>query len=112
MSGRYHRAKQRTVNALRDLFDRWVRGRCCAAPDYMAGGYTFWRCGRPRGHKGPHRTVNYLWGDDLGGTAYSPTADPIRGLDRYPIDTRRQRRQRRAFHDAADARRARGASNA
>jgi hypothetical protein len=54
--------KFRAENALRDLGDR-LRGRCCRAPNYMVdGGYHFWRCGLKRGHDGPHRSVNYLWG--------------------------------------------------
>jgi hypothetical protein len=26
------------------------------------GGYTHWRCQRPRFHRGPHRFNNYTWG--------------------------------------------------
>ncbi len=55
---------------LRDFFDRWVRWRCCDCP-YPHGGYSFWRCGKRRGHKGRHRMRNYTWSDD-GRTRFEP----------------------------------------
>lgn len=100
-------ARYRIENALHDLLDR-LRGRCCAAPRYMIdGGYHFWRCGLRRGHDGPHRSLNYLWGP--GGSLYSPIPNPPPGCDRNPVETRRQRRSRlewlamaEARHDAED----------
>src|SRR4051812_15791298 len=98
-SERYYRAKHRSLNALRDFWDRWARGLCCAAPRFIVdGGYYFWRCSLRRGHKGPHRSVNYLWGDAIGGSAYSPVDAPTPMLDRYPSRTRRQRREWDAWH--------------
>lgn len=95
--------KFRATNALRDLADR-LAGRCCAAPRYMAdGGYHFWRCGLRRGHPGPHRSRNYLWGP--GGSAYDPAGGITRGVDRKPVETRRQRRERLRWQQMDDAKR-------
>ena len=98
----------RLKNRLRDLRDRWLHWQCCAAPrgnsDAGDGGYFFWRCSLRRGHKGPHRSVNYLWGHD-GGASYSPLASPPRRLERYAVMTRRQARERDAWHEARDAER-------
>lgn len=95
--------KFRVANAARDLLDR-LRGRCNRAPLYMVdGGYHFWRCGLKRGHGGPHRSVNYLWGP--GGSVYAPVDKPPPGCDRKPTETRRQRRSRREWQALADAKR-------
>lgn len=102
------RFRFRAENALRDLGDR-LRGLCCAAPNYMVdGGYHFWRCGLRRGHDGPHRSVNYLWGP--GGSVYAPIDDPPPGCDRNPVETRRQRKSRKAWHALSDAKRSAGVS--
>lgn len=97
LRGRCWTARHRAANALCDLRDRWLHGYCCAAPSTMLedGAYHFWRCGRKRGHKGPHRTVNYLWGHEGGGYSPIPHDQPSPPrLDRHPTLTRRQRRAR------------------
>lgn len=38
-----------------------------------AGGYSHWRCGKARGHKGFHRFESYIWSGKPGGlVAYDP----------------------------------------
>lgn len=113
-SMRYYRAKHRTLNSTRDLWDRHVRGYCCAAPSGLpdSPGYHFWRCGLKHGHDGAHRFVNYLWSDSAGEkvpaarehySVYAPRdgLGAVR-LDRYPTLTRRQKRQRDAWHEMKD----------
>jgi hypothetical protein len=83
---RYYRMKFRTINRLRDWWDREVRGLCCKPPKPGQGGYRFWRCGLERDHEGPHRFVNYTWTDDErggGGVRYQPLENPPRGPKRY-----------------------------
>lgn len=95
--------KHRTENAAKDLLDR-LRGRCCRAPLFMVeGGYHFWRCGLKRGHGGPCRSGNYLWGP--GGSIFAPTeAHWVMG-DRKPTETFSQRRWRRRWEAFADMKR-------
>ena len=113
---RYYRAKHRLLNVLRDFWDRRARGYCCAAPSGVPGspGYHFWRCNLRRGHAGAHRSVNYLWHDPLAEKLpvdlelyciYSPRDRPGKRLDRYPALTRRQQRQRDAWHASRDCQR-------
>jgi hypothetical protein len=113
VSQRYYRAKHGVLNAARDLWDRHVRGYCCAAPSGVPGspGYHFWRCNLRRGHLGGHRSLNYVWHDPLSErlaidlepySIYSPRDQPGRRLDRYPHLTRRQKRQREAWHAMRD----------
>jgi len=89
-------SRARLRNRLHDLWDRWVRGYCCAAPrgNHEDGGYHFWRCNLRRGHDGAHRSLNYLWGLPDGGSVYSPVESPSPRLDRRPVMTHRQRRER------------------
>lgn len=100
--------KQWAVNLRRDALAR-LRGRCNRAPAYMTeGGYHFWRCGLPRGHDGPCRFGNYLWGS--GGSVYAPVNFREVGLriaERYPVQTFRQKRQRRRYEELSDVRRIR-----
>jgi hypothetical protein len=95
----------RAHNALLDLGDR-LRGRCCRAPLFMVdGGYHFWRCMLRRGHDGPCRSGNYLWGP--GGSVYAPIDKWPRGRwDRKPVQTRRQAESCRRWHDLSEAKRA------
>lgn len=98
MSSRYWRVRFRVGNALRDWRDRWLRGYCCAMShdeEDAAGAYYFWRCGLKRGHKGPHRSVNYLWGHE--GVSYSPLSPAPPMLDRHPTMTRSQRKARKQW---------------
>jgi len=95
------RVRHRTSNALRDWRDRWLRGYCCAMShdgEDEAGVYYFWRCGLKRGHKGPHRSCNYLWGHE--GTMYSPLSPAPPMLNRHATMTRRQRQARERWHEA------------
>lgn len=103
-SGRAVTLRFRAHNALLDLLDR-LRGRCCRAPLYMVdGGYHFWRCMLRRGHKGPCRSGNYLWGP--GGSVYAPIDKWLRGSrERKPVRTRRQAESRRRWQALADAKR-------
>lgn len=99
------RTRFRVGNAWRDLIDRWLRGKCCAAPRYQKdGGYHFWRCGLKRGHKGQHRSLNYLWGHGEG-SVYDPDHGISERLDRHPIRTRKQRREFEAWYRAREAKR-------
>lgn len=102
--------KQWAGNLRRDVLAR-LRGRCNRAPAYMTeGGYHFWRCGLQRGHDGPCRFGNYLWGP--GGSVYAPVNFREVGLriaERYPVQTFRQKRQRRRYEELSDARRKWGA---
>lgn len=95
------------VNLLRDVRAR-LSGRCNRAPAYMTeGGYYFWRCGLARGHDGPCRTGNYLWGP--GGSVYAPVNFREAGVrvdDRNPVLTFRQKRHRRRWDELSDCRRA------
>lgn len=34
-------------------------------PTGYAGGYSHWRCGKARGHRGDHRFQNYTWSGEL-----------------------------------------------
>lgn len=121
LSQRYYRAKHSVLNAVRDQWDHCVRGYCSAAPSGVPGapGYHFWRCNLPRGHEGAHRSLNYLWHDPLAEkrpidlepySIYSPRDQPGRRLDRYPTLTRRQKRQRNAWHEMRDKERRANAS--
>lgn len=114
LSPRYYRAKFGLLNALRDKWDRYARGYCCAAPSGVPGasGWYFWRCNLRRGHAGAHRSLDYMWHDPLAEKLpidhepywiYSPRAQVVRHrLDRYPHPTRRQRRQREAWDAMRD----------
>lgn len=104
----------RARNAIRDLWDRHVRGLCAAAPSgYITGGaYHFWRCGLRHGHDGPHRSQNYVW-TDLGTSQYDPlrmTGDgpdarmTVPAMRRHPVLTRRQKRERDEHHRVLDLR--------
>lgn len=105
LSGAYHRAKQRTSDVVRDLIDMRVRRVCCARTDEAKGGYRHWRCGRRRGHDGPHRFVNYVWpSDGLGEVEYDPI-DP-RDMRAFPADYR-QPSHRYGSPTRADVRRSR-----
>lgn len=77
LPGRYYRVKHRTVNALRDLIDKRVRGLCCQDLTIDDGGYSHWRCGRPAGHPGEHRFRNYVWQ----GPGHRTEFDPVPGHD-------------------------------
>lgn len=74
------------------------------------GGYTFWRCGLRRGHEGLHRSNNYVWTDD-GTTDYLPLPHGHAQRAHQPwrrsagAMTRRQRRNREAWHRQQDAKR-------
>lgn len=75
-----------------------------------SGGYTFWRCGRRRRHEGLHRANNYVWTDD-GVTHYLPVPPGLLQRVHQPYRrsagamTRRQRRNRDAWHRQKDAER-------
>lgn len=102
----------RLHNAVRDIWDRRIRGLCVAAPSgYITGGaYHFWRCALKHGHDGPHRFQNYVW-TDLGTAQYDPlrmmgdgpnarmTVPVVR---RHPVLTRKQKRQRDEHHRVLD----------
>jgi hypothetical protein len=91
-------------------WDIWatLKGYCNHCPNDgtpgTGGGYTFWRCGRRRGHQGLHRAFNYVWTPD-GATDYLPlpyghpeSASQPRAWFRAPgAMTRRQRRNRAAW---------------
>jgi hypothetical protein len=82
LRARCRRAWYCATNALRDVWDRWARGYCCAAPGDIEGAFRFWRCNLRRGHTGLHRTVNYRWGHGEG-TLYDPVEHPGPRLDRH-----------------------------
>lgn len=57
------------------------------------GGYRNWRCALKRGHKGMHRSRNYVW-DEAGRTDYAPMRDfPQQPWGRNMTPTMRQARQ-------------------
>lgn len=96
LSSVYHRAAQRTANRWHDL--RAVAAGYCnhrpwhPEPDRSEGGYPHWRCSRRRGHKGYHRSVNYVWLDDLH-VEYAPVVDaPGQPWKRYMIPSLRDTR--------------------
>jgi hypothetical protein len=78
----------------------------------QGGGYTFWRCGLRRRHEGLHRSNNYVWTDD-GTTDYLPlpyghsqgATQPRAWRRSAGTMTRRQRRNRDAWHREQGARR-------
>lgn len=97
------RRRFRAANLALDTLDR-CRGRCCRAPLFMVeGGYHFWRCGLRRWHKGPCRSGYYFWGP--GGSVYDPDGPWAGGVERRPVYTRRQARERRRWEALNDAKR-------
>lgn len=106
MRGKLVTIRFRFENAVRDLLDRWGRGRCCAKPRYPDDPFHFWRCGLPAGHDGPHRSVNYLWGDGVDGRSqYDPDNGISDGVERKPVRTRRQAREFEDWHRQREAER-------
>lgn len=100
-----YRIAHRTSNRWMDLQAR-LAGACNASTwneakgDYD-GGYSHWRCGKPRGHDrqvkvfrdgdyvdgatyGPHRFNNYIWPGPGTRVQYAPV--PVRGLTEYGQD--------------------------
>lgn len=75
------RARRRASNWLRDLWDGRVRRLCLDVP---SRGWRHWRCGRPRGHMGAHRFINYRWPDG-GSVEYDPLPP---GSARIPAPSR------------------------
>lgn len=106
--GRVWIAIHRTQNRWRDL--RAVLASYCNHSPYNGipgegGGYCWWRCALRRGHSGVHRYRNYVW-DEQGHTQYAPINPmPDQPWVRASIMTRRQSRQRRAWHQAQAAKR-------
>jgi hypothetical protein len=100
------RFRFRSQNAVRDLFDRVIRLRCCRAPLARAeGGYHFWRCGLRLRHRGPCQSGHYFWGP--GGSVHDPRSRFVGGCDRKPVETRRQRRWRERYMALIDMQRER-----
>jgi hypothetical protein len=93
---RAFRLRTQAINGVRDLIDRHIRGFCCDCPQGSGkapgGGYRFWRCARRRGHRGRHRSINYVW-DDNGVTEHVPIDQAFRVLDLdYPREGHRLER--------------------
>lgn len=103
MKFRYWTVRFWLENAVRDLGAR-LAGHCNRAPLCTEGGYHFWRCELQRGHEGPHRSGNYLWGP--GGSLYAPVQGARAAADRKPVMTRRQRRYREEWEAMCHAKRA------
>lgn len=112
LSGRAWRVIFRLQNAWWDA-RAVLAGYCNHCPNSgvpgQGGGYTWWRCALRRGHEGMHRACNYVWSDD-GDTSYLPTR-PRQAMPDQPwrrsagAMTRRQRRNREAWHRQQDAER-------
>lgn len=130
LKSRYHVAVMRLDNRWQDL--RAVLAGACnrstwvgvpSAPDAIeygyAGGYSHWRCARERGHEGPHRFHNYVWGGEPGDRVLYD-ALPVRTPDnsgwyntahdipfakltekRHAVDTRRRSRIRARLSEKA-----------
>lgn len=100
LPGRVWVAIHRTQNRWWDM-RAGLKGFCnhCPwSPDHTrGGGYSFWRCALPRGHKSEHRARSYVW-DDEGHTEYSPLEDSFhlcrdQPWKRQPTLSRRQWRE-------------------
>jgi hypothetical protein len=78
LRSQYHIAVMRLDNRWQDF--RAVLAGACNQSTWTgkgytgyAGGYSHWRCGKKRGHAGPHRFNNYTWTGKLGDRAdYNP----------------------------------------
>lgn len=112
----FYRLRAWASNALKDFWDRYHNQICCAHLEEGDGGYTHWRCGRPRGHEGAHRFGNYIWPSPFGPqlrtihiedeslAAFRErlelTAVGLRYPDRDMTPNRAQRRARKRYTDA------------
>lgn len=88
----YHIPLMRLKNR---IYDGWavLVGACNKStwtglpPTGYAGGYSHWRCGRARGHRGNHRFMNYVWsGSPNHKVHFMPL--PTRNPDGSHYDTR------------------------